>query len=62
MTPNTILHDPEISLLVENQIDILAAIEAADDDDELMALHAMQHAIARRITRWLDEAEAVTRA
>jgi hypothetical protein len=51
-----------LSMLVEQQIDLLAAIEAADSDDELMDLHAQQYAVARRITDWLAEAEAVTHA
>jgi hypothetical protein len=62
-TPTPIIpDDPEIPMLVEQQIDLLAAIEAADSDDELMDLHAQQYTVARRIADWLDAAEAVTHA
>lgn len=62
--PNTtpILPEDTIRALLEQQIDILAAIEAAEDDDALMHLHAMQYDVAHQITHWLVEAEAVTHA
>lgn len=60
--PNTtpILPEDTIRALLEQQIDILAAIEAAEDDDALMHLHAMQYDVARSITDWLEASEAVT--
>ncbi|MBA3890518.1 MAG: hypothetical protein H0X64_08300 [Gemmatimonadaceae bacterium] len=53
--------DDRIDILIERQIDLLAAIAAADED-QLPALYAMRRRNDWQSEQWLDEAEAVTRA